>query len=280
MYLIELVKNPKWLEHPQQGLSENDPQFYQFGFEYHTAQLMEEVNKTCNRLLTNEEDKQKPISDKMMLVGQDQTQCWSTKKEMVDSHELCVAKCRHVFIDQSQFKEFNSPGIIILDNPLLDGVYYFKGSLYLNVFYWANENYKYDVENLVFHETIPDGSPCNGFIHGWTLFAEHLGYSMLNEPWTYFGSLQSNILRTFRMIAEILLHVEGQTPTQVTGLAKQYLTTSEASITSEIYRYRTLTGQACSYKIGLEIFKRIIHETFNVIEVKDFMRLNLEDWYK
>ncbi|CAF3798067.1 unnamed protein product [Rotaria magnacalcarata] len=322
MYLIELVKNPKWLEHPEQGLSEFDPEFYQFAFEYHTGlkikssndfiqikqwaqkhldQLMEEVNKTCNRLLTNEEDKQKPIYDKMMLVGQDQSQCWSTKKEMIDSHELRVAKYRHVFIDQNQFKEFNSPGLIILDNPLLAGGYYFKGNFYLNVFDWANGNYKYDVENLVLHETIPghhlqldissnspnnnylteiDDSPCNGFIEGWALFAEHLGDSMLNEPWTYFGYLQSNILRTFRIIAEILLHVEGQTPIQVIELAKQYLTTSEASITSEIYRYRTFPGQACSYKIGLEIFKRIIHEKFHVIEVKDFLRSDLQDWYK
>lgn len=89
-----------------------------------------------------------------------------------------------------------------------------------------------------------------------------------------------NILRTFRIIAEILLHVEGQTPDQVIQLAKQYLTASDGSITSEVYRYRILPGQACSYKIGLEVFKRIIKKKFNVVNVKDFVRTDLLDWYK
>ncbi|CAF2528008.1 unnamed protein product [Rotaria sp. Silwood2] len=322
MYLTELIKDPKWLEHPEQGLSQYEPQFYQFIFEYNTGlklnssndfiqikkwaqkhldQLMEEVNETCNRLLTNNEDKQKSVYEKMMLVGYDPSQHWSSKQEMIDAHELCVSKYRRIFISQNQFKEFDPPGLIILDNPLLAGGYYHKGNFYLNVCHWANGNFKYEVENLVLHETIPghhlqldisyhspnhnyltavSSEPCNGYIEGWALFAEHLGDSMLDDPWVYFGYLQSNILRTFRIIAEILLHVEGQTPKQVIELAKQYLTTSEASITSEIYRYRTLPGQACSYKIGLEVFKRIIQQKFNVVEVKDYMRSDLQDWYK
>ncbi|CAF1691495.1 unnamed protein product, partial [Adineta ricciae] len=94
------------------------------------------------------------------------------------------------------------------------------------------------------------------------------------------GYLQMNVLRTFRIIAEVLLHVEGQTPDEVIQLAKQYLTASEASITAEIYRYRILPGQACSYKIGLEIFKRAIRDKFQVTEVKDFLRSDLLAWYK
>jgi uncharacterized protein (DUF885 family) len=41
-----------------------------------------------------------------------------------------------------------------------------------------------------------------------------------------------------------------------------------------------MPGQACSYKIGLEVFKRIIKQKFNVIHTKDFMRSDLLDWYK
>ncbi|CAF4781698.1 unnamed protein product [Rotaria sp. Silwood1] len=322
MFLIELVKDPKWLEHPEQGLSEYDPQFFQFIFENNTGlklnssndfieikkwaqkhldHLMEEINQTCNRLLTNDEDKKKSVHEKMILVGNDQSQHWSSKQEMIDAHELCISKYRHIFIAQNQFKEFNPPGLIVLDNPLLAGGYYLKGNFYLNVCHWNNGNFKYEVENLTLHETIPGHhlqldishhSPnhnyltalnfelCNGYVEGWALFAEHLGDSMLDDPWIYFGYLQSNIFRTFRIIAEILLHIEGQTPKQVIELAKQYLTTSEASITSEIYRYRVLPGQACSYKIGLEVFKRIIKQKFNVVEMKDYMRLDLQDWYK
>lgn len=321
-YLIELIKDPKWSEHPEQGLSEFDPQFYQFAFQYHTGlklnstndfhqiknwaqkhldHLMEEVNRTCDLLLINNEDKQKPIYDKMILVGQDQSQKWSSKQEMIDAHDLCISKYRRIFIAQYQFKEFNPPGLVILDNPLLAAGYYNKDNFYLNIFHWANGNYKYDVETLTLHEAIPghhlqfnisyhspnhnhlttiDGALCNGFTEGWALFAEHLGESMLDDPWNYFGYLQSNILRAFRIIAEILLHVEGQTPEQVVQLAKRYLTTNEESIRAEIYRYRISPGQACSYKIGLEVFKRIVKQKFNVTQIKDFLRSDILEWYK
>jgi uncharacterized protein (DUF885 family) len=237
----------------------------------------------------------------MTLIGHDQSQQWSSKEEMIDAHQSCISKYRKIFIDENKFQEFDPPGLIVLDNPLLAGGYYYKGNFYLNVSQWAKGSFKYTVETLALHEIIPghhlqidisyhspnhnyltalDHSPCNGFIEGWGLFAEHLGNLISHDPWAYFGYLQANILRTFRIIAEILLHVEGQTPKQVIELAKQYLTTNEGTITAEIYRYRIMPGQACSYKIGLEVFKRIIKQKFNVIHTKDFMRSDLLDWYK
>jgi hypothetical protein len=321
-YLIELVKDPKWSEHPQEGLSQYEPEIYQFYFEYNTGlklnspndfpkikqwaqkhldYLMEESNKICDRLLINNEDKQKSVYEKMILVGKHPSQRWLSKQEMIDTYETCISKYRRIFIAEHQFKEYNSPGLIILDNPLLAGGYYYKDKFYLNVCNWLHGDYKYNVENLTLHETIPGHhlqldisyhssnnnyltavlpTPCNGFIEGWALFAEHLGDLMLDDPWVYFGYLQSNILRTFRIIAEILLHVEGQTPEQVIQLAKIYLTTSIESITTEIYRYRVYPGQACSYKFGLEVFKRIVKHKFNVTHMKDFVRSDLLDWYK
>ena len=235
------------------------------------------------------------------MVGLDASQRWTSKQEMIDAHESCIAKYRQIFVAQRQFKEFNAPGLIVLDNPLLAGGYYYKDNFYLNVCDWSNGNFKYDVENLTLHETIPghhlqldvsyhspkhnyltaiDGAPCNGFVEGWGLFSEHLGDSMFDRPWVYFGYLQANILRTYRIIAEILLHVEGESPTAVIELAQRYLTTSKECITSEIYRYRVLPGQACAYKTGLEVFKRIIKKKFNVVQMKDFTRSDLLDWYK
>lgn len=108
---MELMKDPKWAEHPEQGLSEFEPEYYQFAFEYHTGlkinsskdfpqikkwtqkhldHLMEELNQTCNRLVVHDENKQKSTYEKMILVGQDQSQRWSSKQEMIDAHELCV----------------------------------------------------------------------------------------------------------------------------------------------------------------------------------------------
>ena len=36
-YLIELIKDPKWAKHPKQGLSEFDPKYFRFAFEYNTG---------------------------------------------------------------------------------------------------------------------------------------------------------------------------------------------------------------------------------------------------
>ncbi|CAF1431616.1 unnamed protein product [Adineta steineri] len=321
-YLIELVKDPKWLEHSEEGLSQFEPEIYQFYFEYNTGlkinssndfikikqwaqkhldHLMDEVNQTCDRLLTNNEDKTKSVYNKMILVGKDSSQQWLSKQEMIDAFEACIAKNRHIFINQYQFKEFNPPGLIILDNPLLAKGYHDKDKFFLNVCNWKNGEYKYSVENLTLHECVPGhhlqfdisyhspynnylttvlNTPCKGFTEGWGLFAEHLDELLVNNPWIYFGYLQANILRVFRIIADIHLHVEGHTPQQVIQLAKQYLTASEEWITMEVYRYRILPGQACSYKIGLEVFKRIIKKKFNVDDINDYLRPDLIEWYK
>lgn len=321
-YLTELIKDPKWAQHQEKGLSQFDPKYYQFAFEYNTGlkiespekfhqlkrwaqghldRLMQEVDRTCDLLLKNTDDKKKSTQEKMLIVGLDPSQRWSSKQEMIDAHELCVAKYRRIFVAAHQFKEFEPPGLIILDNPLLAGGYYYKNRFYLNVSDWASGNFKYDVETLVLHETVPGhhlqldisyhspnhnylttiaGTPCSGFCEGWGLFAEHLGDATFDHPWNYFGYLQANILRTFRIIAEVLLHVEGESPANVIQLAKQYLTTSEACITAEVYRNLVLPGQACGYKTGLEVFKTIIKKKFQVDQLKDLTRTDLLEWYK
>ncbi|UJR07799.1 hypothetical protein I4U23_012081 [Adineta vaga] len=321
-YLIDLIKDPKWSEHSEEGLSQFEPEIYQFYFEYNTGlklkcvddfkqikrwaqkhldELMNKANEICDQLLISSEDKMKSVYEKMVLVGKDSSQHWLSKEEMINTYEISIEKYRQIFIYEKQFKEFNPPGLIILDNPLLSRGYYFKDKFYLNVCNWNNGDAKYSVENLTLHETIPGhhlqfdisfhspnhnylttilSTPCNGFTEGWGLFSEHLGDGLLKDPWIYFGYLQANILRTFRIIAEILLHVEGQTPQQVIQLAKLYLTIGEECITAEVYRYRILPGQACSYKIGLEVFKRIMKKKFNVDKIEDYLRSDLIDWYK
>lgn len=321
-YLTDLIKDPKWDTHPEQGLAQFDPSIYQFFFELHTGlnfesigdfsrlkiwaqkhldHLMEEVNATCDRLLTNEDEKKKDVFDKMLLIGFDPSQRWNSKQEMIDGHRTTIEKFRRIFVDEYGFKQFEPPGLVVLDNPLLAGGYYYKNNFYLNVCEWQHGNFKYEVETLTLHETVPghhlqidtslhsphfnhlnliDPDRCNGFIEGWGLFSEHLGDKLHDDPWTYFGYLQANILRTFRIVAEIMLHVEGKTPREVIELAKKYLTTSEQSITAEIYRYRVLPGQACSYKIGLEVFKMLLKQKFAIDDIKDFKRPVVIDWYK
>ncbi|CAF5080107.1 unnamed protein product [Rotaria sp. Silwood1] len=152
--IINLAKDPKWIEHPEQGLSQFDPSIYQFAFEHYTGlasvsmdkfpkikqwaqkhldYLMEEVNLTCNRLLTDPKDKEKSTCEKMIIIGKHPSQQWSSKKEMIEAHETILAKYRQIFIDKYGFKEFNPPGIVVLDSPMLTGGYYYKDKFYLNV---------------------------------------------------------------------------------------------------------------------------------------------------
>lgn len=301
------------------GLSMYPPQLYQFAFEYNTGlklncsfdkikswaerhlnKLMEETNKLCDKLL-NSEKLTLSLREKMKLINSDPSQKWSSSQEMAQAYRDCVEKYRNIYIDERGFKEFTRPGIHVFDNPLLAGGYYYQNRFYLNVCDWA-ENSKYEVENLTLHETIPGHhlqitisnnsphsnllsnlfqAPSNGFIEGWGLFSEHLG-NQNHDPWTYYGYLQANILRTFRIIAEIMLHIEGCDPEQVIEYSKNYLTMGDKSIESEIYRYVVLPGQAMSYKIGLEVFKTIIQKKFSldVNNLDILQKPELLEWYK
>ena len=71
--------------------------------------------------------------------------------EIIKSQDFPVQQLSNKY----QFKEYNPPGLIILDNPLLAGGYYYKDKFYLNVCNWSNGDFKYGVENLTLHETIP-----------------------------------------------------------------------------------------------------------------------------
>ena len=249
-----------------------------------------EVNQTCDRLLTDEDDKKKSTYDKIQLVGRDAIQRWSSKQELIDAHEQCIGKYRKIFVTEHQFKEFHPPGLIVLDNPLMAGGYYYEDNFYLNVCDWNNGNFKNNVENLTLHETVPghhpqleisyrspnnnyltalDGAPCNGFVLRTSRWFDIQTSSSLLRVFTseYFSHIPHHRRDSF--------HVEGKRPADVIELGKQYLTTSEECITAEICRYRVHSGQACAYKTGLEVFEQIIDEQFSVTSMKDFTREDL-----
>jgi len=160
--------------------------------------------------------------------------------------------------------------------------------------------------------------PFNGFIEGWGLFCE--GMSVHNESvhnesrktpskktlsrkshadstkdvnststtgkqklWDRVGYLDANLFRTFRILAEIMLHVEGNTPAEVAKLAKSYITYNDAVLESEAYRYRVYPGQACAYKVGLEVIRHVVKSKFPDIDVTksaDLHRPELLAFYK
>jgi hypothetical protein len=124
-------------------------------------------------------------------------------------------------------------------------------------------------------------SPFNGFIEGWGLYSENLGTCA--DLWSHVGFLELNILRSFRILAEILLHVDGWCPEGVAFRAKEYLTMSDKAINSEVYRYRAFPGQACSYKIGVEVIKSVVQSKFPDIDLTNCDNLRsseLIEFYK
>ena len=65
--------------------------------------------------------------------------------------------------------------------------------------------------------------------------------------------------------------------------AKQYLTMSDKSIESEVYRYCVFPSQACSYKVGVETIKKVIQTKFPDIDISDYQNLckpQLIEFYK
>ena len=265
----------------------------------HLDILMTEFDHTIDKILTQDSVKptiSKEVKDislltrkqKMHLVSNHPSQKWSSGEEMAECHKQCVDKYCSLYYGEHGFNQFNTPKVHVFNNETLAGGYFYQNTFYLNVADWQHES-KYSVETLTLHETVPGHhmqidysmnsphvtslqllfqEPFNGFIEGWGLFCENLGTNE-GSSWSRLGYLEMNILRTFRVLAEIMLHVEGWHPEDVILQAKEYLTMSDKSIESEVYRYRTFAGQACSYKVGVEVINSIVKNKFPNIDIKD-----------
>jgi len=207
------------------------------------------------------------------------SQKFKSKEEFVDHHKEKIKKYRDIFINKYKFKEYTKLNLIIFDNKHLAGGYYYENNFYLNSAYWKDA-YKYNTESLILHEAYPGHhlqchlykhmnrpnnllyayfpTVINGFVEGWGLFAETLGSDQSN--WDKIGMIEYDIFRTLRIIVDIRIHTKDYTPKQICDYVKQYLNFSEEEINNEIYRYIVYPGQAVSYKIGSEVFKKIINK--------------------
>jgi hypothetical protein len=261
------------------------------------------LRTTIDKILTHDDIDISQLSNeqKMNLISQHPSQKWSCKEEMANYHKECVDKYCSLYYDQYGFTKYNHPNFHVFDSEHLAFGYYYQNNFYLNVNDWKGSS-KYGDETLTLHETVPGHHlqidylmhtphssslaflfqpPFNGFIEGWGLYSEHLGTS--KDLWSHIGFLELTMLRTFRIIAEILLHVDGWCPEDVIYKAREYLTMSDKEINSEVYRYRTFPGQACSYKIGVEVIKTIVKTKFPDIDLacSDNLRnQQLIDFYK
>ncbi|MGB3711407.1 MAG: DUF885 domain-containing protein [Erythrobacter sp.] len=128
---------------------------------------------------------------------------------------------------------------------------------------------KYDLPDLTFHETIPghvwEGEYSNrlplirsvlafgAFSEGWALYAEQLA----DELGAYddfqvgrLGYLQSLAFRACRLVVDTGLHSKRWTREEARRFFVERNGSKEDEVASEVDRYCSWPGQACSYKIG------------------------------
>ena len=128
---------------------------------------------------------------------------------------------------------------------------------------------KYDLPTLTHHEMVPghiwEGTYSNklplirsilgfsAFSEGWALYAEQLADELgaydENPQWRL-GYLQSQAFRACRLVVDTGLHHKRWTRQQGVDFFVTRNGDNAASVASEVDRYCSWPGQACSYKIG------------------------------
>jgi len=96
------------------------------------------------------------------------------------------------------------------------------------------------------------------FTEGWALYSERLGKEagFFQDPYSYYGHLQDDMLRAIRLVVDTGFHSEHWTRQQVVDYFHDHSTIDETSVQSETDRYMASPAQALGYKIGqLEILK-------------------------
>lgn len=155
------------------------------------------------------------------------------------------------------------------------GAQYYNNCFYLNTYNWKNSN-KFEIRSLVMHEAYPGHHMhldilnnfnrykylftiyldlTTSFSEGWGLFAEKI--HSLNNKFDDFGQYNMDRLRILRIIADFDLHLFNRSPEYVINKLSKYLSNDINTISTEVYRYLVLPGQAVSYKIGETVFMSI-----------------------
>jgi uncharacterized protein (DUF885 family) len=134
-----------------------------------------------------------------------------------------------------------------------------------------------DIETTVYHEGVPghhmqvaiaqelpelppfrQNENYTAYGEGWALYAERLGKEVgfFQDPYSYYGHLQDDMLRAIRLVVDTGLHSKHWTRQQVVDFFHDHSPEDEVSVQEETDRYIVWPGQALGYKIGqLEILR-------------------------
>ncbi len=134
-----------------------------------------------------------------------------------------------------------------------------------------------DIETTAYHEGVPGhhmqialalelpelppfrrNEYYTAYTEGWALYSERLGKELgfYQDPYSYYGHLQDDMLRAIRLVVDTGLHSKHWTRQQVVDFFHDHSPEDEVSVQSETDRYIAWPAQALGYKIGqLEILK-------------------------
>lgn len=134
-----------------------------------------------------------------------------------------------------------------------------------------------DIETTAYHEGVPghhlqiaiaqelpqlpafrQNEYYTAYTEGWALYSEQLGKEVgfFQDPYSYYGHLQDDMLRAIRLVVDTGFHSEKWTRQQVVDFFHDHSTIDEPLVQSETDRYMAWPAQALGYKIGqLEILK-------------------------
>ena len=138
---------------------------------------------------------------------------------------------------------------------------------------------KWEMEALTVHEAVPghhlqislaqelDGLPAfrthswglTGFVEGWGLYSELLGYEMglYADPYSRFGALSYQMWRAVRLVVDTGIHVFGWSRDDAIAYFAANSAKPMHDITVEVDRYIGWPGQALAYKLGQRTFSTL-----------------------
>lgn len=120
-------------------------------------------------------------------------------------------------------------------------------------------------------------APCRfpfytGYIEGWGLHSETLGYELNNElyknPSDKMGQLSMEAMRSCRLVVDTGIHSLGWTQEQAVDFMLQNTAMGKHDAETEVTRYIIWPGQATAYKVGERFLHKLRTKAENVLGIK------------
>ena len=193
------------------------------------------------------------------------------------------------------FRE-KSAGKAFYQRPSFDGT---RPAIFYGNLYQMKEMPKYELEALVYHETIPGHhmqiavateekslprfrrlGGYTAYSEGWGLYSERLGKEVgfYQDPWSELGRLALELHRAVRLVVDTGLHAKRWTREQTIRYHVENSPTGEDAAVRATERYILNPGQATAYMIGMlkivELRQRAaaaLGPKFDVREFHDFV---------